>query len=234
MCFIATACAANIALDYLFYGCAAPWACGRSPWYNSLSGNQCSCFPYRYFETQEHRSEKSDFKPCRAVMGKILGIGIPIAFQDGLIQVAFIIITIIANQRGLNDAAAVGIVEKVISFLFLVPSSMLSTVSALGAQNIGAGKPERAIQTLRYAVMLAAGFGVLASIAIQFTAEGIVSLFTDPSTADGAAVVRFGGQYLRGYIFDCIFAGIHFSFSGFFCACGNPACRFYTIFSPLY
>lgn len=75
-----------------------------------------------------------------------------------------IIITIIANQRGLNDAAAVGIVEKVISFLFLVPSSMLSTVSALGAQNIGAGKPERAIQTLRYAVMLAAGFGVLASI----------------------------------------------------------------------
>ena len=34
--------------------------------------------------------------------------------------------------------------EKIISFLFLVPSSMLSTVSALGAQNIGAKKPERA------------------------------------------------------------------------------------------
>ena len=170
--------------------------------------------------------KKSDFKPCRVVMGKILGIGIPIAFQDGLIQVAFIIITIIANQRGLNDAAAVGIVEKVISFLFLVPSSMLSTVSALGAQNIGAGKPERAIQTLRYAVMLAAGFGVLVSIAIQFTAEGIVSLFTNPSTVDGAAVVRLGGQYLRGYIFDCIFAGIHFSFSGFFCACGKSGLSF--------
>ena len=73
-------------------------------------------------------------------MGKILGIGIPIAFQDGLIQVAFIIITIIANQRGLNDAAAVGIVEKVISFLFLVPSSMLSTVSALGAQKYRCGQ----------------------------------------------------------------------------------------------
>lgn len=49
-----------------FYGCAAPWACGRSPWYNSLSGNQCSCFPYRYFETQEHRSEKKRLQalPC--------------------------------------------------------------------------------------------------------------------------------------------------------------------------
>ena len=97
----------------------------------------------------------------------------------------------------------------------------------MGAQNIGAGKPDRAIQTLRYAVMLAAGFGVLASIAIQFTAEGIVSLFTDPSTADGAAVILFGGQYLRGYIFDCIFAGIHFSFSWLFLRiAGIPACRF--------
>ena len=158
-----------------------------------------------------------------------MGIGIPIAFQDGLIQVAFIIITIIANQRGLNDAAAVGIVEKVISFsLFGPPPLCCLPFLPWERKNIGAGKPERAIQTLRYAVMLAAGFGVLASIAIQFTAEGIVSLFTDPSTADGAAVVRFGGQYLRGYIFDCIFAGIHFSFSRLFLShAGNPACRFY-------
>lgn len=51
---------------------------------------------------------------------------------------------VFANKRGLNDAAAVGIVEKVIAILFLVPSSMLQTVSALCAQNIGAGKHDRA------------------------------------------------------------------------------------------
>lgn len=84
--------------------------------------------------------------------------------QDGLIQVAFIVITIIANQRGLTDAAAVGIVEKVICFIFLVPSAMLSTVSALSAQNIGANKWRRAIQTLWYAVMIATGFGVVQSL----------------------------------------------------------------------
>jgi len=103
---------------------------------------------------------------------------------------------------------------------------MLSTVSALGAQNIGAKKPQRAIQTLQYAIMLAAGFGVIASIVIQFTANPIVAMFTDQSTADGAEVVRLGGQYLRGYIFDCIFAGIHFSFSGYFCACGKSGLSF--------
>lgn len=142
-------------------------------------------------------------------------------FQDGLIQIVFLIITVIANQRGLNDSAAVGIVEKVISFLFLVPSSMLSAVSALGAQNIGAGKPKRATDTLRYAVLLAAGFGFVAAVLIQFVAESIVGLFTDITTAEGLEVVRLGGQYLRGYVWDCMFAGVHFCFSGYFCAIGR-------------
>ena len=159
-------------------------------------------------------------------MGQILKIGIPIALQDGFIQVAFMIITIIANQRGLNDAAAVGIVEKIISFLFLIPSSMLSTVSALGAQNIGAGKRQRANETLRYAVMITVGFGIIVGIFIQFFASPVVALFTDASDASGAEVVRLGGQYLRGYVWDCMFAGIHFSFSGYFCACGKSGISF--------
>ena len=219
MYFIAVACAANIGLDYLFPAGAAL----------GTTVSQTISVVVSLVVILRRKSialEKSDFKPRRPVMEKILRIGVPIALQDGLIQVAFIVITIIANQRGLNDAAAVGIVEKVISFLFLIPSSMLSTVSALGAQNIGAGKPERAIRTLRYAVLLAVSFGVLASITIQFTAEQIVALFTDRSTAAGAQVVRLGGQYLRGYIFDCIFAGIHFSFSGYFCACGKSGLSF--------
>ena len=162
-----------------------------------------------------------DFRPQHCAMGQILRIGIPVAMQDGLIRIAFIIITIIANRRGLSDAAAVGIVEKIISFLFLVPSSMLSTVSALGAQNIGAGKPERAAQTLKYAAMIAVGFGLTVAIIIQFIAEPVVGLFTTD-----AAVRMAGGQYIRGYIWDCIFAGVHFSFSGYFCACGRSELSF--------
>ena len=77
-------------------------------------------------------------------MGKILNIGVPVALQDGFIQIAFIVITIIANMRGLNDAAAVGIVEKIIGIVFLVPSSMLSSVSAIAAQNFSAKKYDRA------------------------------------------------------------------------------------------
>ena len=226
MYFIAVACAANIALDYFFMGVMHLGPAGAALGTTLSQAISVVVSLVVILKRKSIALEKGDFKPRRPVMGKILSIGLPIALQDGLIQIAFIVITILANQRGLNDAAAVGIVEKVMSFLFLIPSSMLSTVSALGAQNIGAGKQERAVQTLRYAILLAAGFGLLAAVTIQFTAEHIVALFTDAGTADGAAVVRLGGQYLRGYIWDCIFAGVHFSFSGYFCACGKSALSF--------
>lgn len=226
MYFIAVACAANIILDYIFMGVFGLGPAGAALGTTISQAISVLVSLIVIIKRKSIVLIKSDFKPHRPVMGKILSIGIPIAVQDGLIQVAFIVITIIANQRGLNDAAAVGIVEKIMSFLFLVPSSMLSTVSALGAQNIGANKPERAIATLRYAVFIAVGFGILATITIQFIAGPIVSLFTDGNTPDGADVIRFGSQYLRGYIFDCIFAGIHFSFSGYFCACGKSGLSF--------
>ena len=221
MYFIAAACAANIALDYLFIGAMKLGAAGAALGTTLAQALSVALALLTIRKKRLIPLRREDLRLRSAVLGSILRIGVPIAVQDGLIQVAFIIITIIANQRGLRDAAAVGIVEKVIGFLFLVPSSMLSTVSALGAQNIGAGKPERARRTLGYAIVLAAGFGVAAAAAMQFFAEPVVGLFTQD-----AAVVTAGGQYLRGYVFDCIFAGIHFCFSGYFCACGRSGLSF--------
>lgn len=227
MYFVAVACAANIGLDYLFMGALHMGPSGAAL---GTSLSQAVSVVIALIVIRKHSDSLSvhrkDFKPARPVMGKILKIGIPIAMQDGLIQVAFIIITVIANRRGLTDAAAVGIVEKIISFLFLVPSSMLSTVSALGAQNIGAGKPDRARLTLRYAAFTAVCFGIFVVVVMQFAAEPVISLFTDSTRSDGAEVVRLGGQYMRGYVWDCIFAGIHFSFSGYFCACGKSGISF--------
>lgn len=222
MIFIAVACAANIALDYLFMGALRLGPAGAA-----LGTTLAQAISVVFALTVILRKKigislaKSDLRPHRETMGQLLRIGIPVAAQDGLIQVAFIVITVIANRRGLDTAAAVGIVEKIISFLFLVPSSMLSTTSALCAQNIGAGKPERAEQVLRYAAFIAVGFGIIVVILTQFVSEQAVSLFTPDEQ-----VIVLGGQYLRGYIWDCIFAGIHFCFSGYFCAIGRSELSF--------
>ena len=226
MYFIAIACAANIALDYLFIGALDFGPAGAALGTTLAQTISVAVSLFMILRRKCISLSKGDFHPRRPVVGQILQIGVPVALQDGLIQIAFIVITIIANRRGLNDAAAVGIVEKIIGFVFLVPSSMLSTVSALGAQNIGAGKPERAVQTLRYAICITVGFGLCVCIGVQLCAEQLVALFTDRQAAGGAEVIRFGGQYLRSYILDCVFAGIHFSFSGYFCACGKSVLSF--------
>lgn len=222
MYFIAVACVANIILDFLFIGLMGMGPAGAAL---GTTLSQAISVVVSLFVILRQQAgiqlRRSDLKLKRPVMRQILKIGLPVALQDGFVQIAFIVITIIANQRGLNDAAAVGIVEKVISFLFLVPSSMLSTVSALGAQNIGAGKHDRATLTLRYAILITAGFGLFISIVMQGIAEPVVGLFT----AD-TAVILAGGQYIRGYIWDCLFAGIHFSFSGYFCAYGRSEISF--------
>ena len=228
MYFIAVACAANILLDYLFMGVFRMGPAGAALGTTLSQAISVAVSLAVILKRKTGISvSAADLRPKKIFTGKILGIGLPIMFQDGLIQIAFIIITVIANRRGLDDAAAVGIVEKIISFLFLVPSSMLSAVSALGAQNIGAGKPERAVATLRYAVITAAGFGLAVAAVMQFVSEPVVSLFTDSSDPDGAAVIMLGGQYLRGYVWDCVFAGIHFSFSGYFCAVGRSEISFF-------
>lgn len=222
MYFVAIACAANIILDYLFIG-----ACHLGPAGAALGttlAQTISVFASIVMILHKKSGltlKRSHLRPQKTIMGQLLKVGFPVACQDGFIQISFLVITMIANHRGLTDAAAVGIVEKIISFLFLVPSSMLSTVSALAAQNIGAGRMDRAKQTLRYSIMIAVSYGLLAVITMQLMAEPFISLFTKD-----AQVIIMGGQYMRGYVWDCILAGTHFCFSGYFCARGLSGISF--------
>jgi putative MATE family efflux protein len=157
----------------------------------------------------------ADFSPHRPEISQILTIGVPISCQDGLIQISFLVITAIADARGVETAAAVGIVEKIISFLFLVPSAMMSTVSATTAQNMGAGKPERGKKVLFYGISVCVAFGLLCIAVVTFKAEEIVSLFVPGEEG----VIARGADYFHSYVIDCAIAGIHFCFSGYFTAC---------------
>lgn len=222
MYFIAAACVANIVLDYIFIGALDLGAAGAAL---GTTLSQTISVVISLIVILKSRSgirlTLQDLKPQRGTMKGILTIGVPVALQDGFIQISFILITVFANLRGLNDAAAVGIVEKIISILFLVPSSMLSAVSALSAQNMGAGKHDRARLTLRYAVMIAVGWGILVVIVMQCACGAVIGMFTD-----NGQVVSLGSQYMRGYVWDCLLAGIHFCFSGYFCAYGRSGISF--------
>lgn len=222
MYFVGIACVLNIVLDYIFIGGFAMGASGAALG-TVLSQTASVLFALTMLRRRDMglKISRKDFRPDGKVLGSVLKVGIPVACQDGFIQVSFLVITMIANRRGVIVAASVGIVEKIISFLFLVPSAMLSSISAIAAQNVGAKKHDRAKQTLRWGITIAVSFGLVVALCCQFCAGPFVGLFTSDSE-----VVRMGSQYLRAYVWDCAVAGIHFCFSGYFCAYGRSGISF--------
>lgn len=213
MYFVASACLVNVVLDFVFIGKMHLGAAGAA--LATVLGQAASaamaiisCSRAELGFTLTH----SDLRPDKAVMKKLLGVGIPVSLQDGLIQIAFTIIIVIANSRGLIFSTAVGIVEKIIGFMFLVPSSFLSAISAVTAQNMGAKKLNRARRSLYCGIAVTMTWGILCCIYSNILPQTLVGLFTKD-----AAVIAAGSLYLQSYSFDCIFAAIHFCFSGYFC-----------------
>lgn len=220
--FVAAACVMNIGLDFFFIGSLGLGAAGAAlGTVVSQTGSVILALIAMKKKSFGLCLKKEDFYPEKGAMGTILKVGVPIAFQDGFIQISFMIITVIANQRGVVAAASVGIVEKLISFFFLVPSAMLSSVSAIAAQNVGAGRHKRAFKVLKYGLLVCVCFGLTVVLVCQVFSSEILSLF-----ADASAVIEMGSQYLRSYVFDCAVAGVHFCFSGYFCAYGKSMLSF--------
>ena len=222
MYFVAIACVFNIGLDLVFIGRLGWGPSGAA--LGTVLAQTFSLVIALLFTIRKRTMqglEKLHFKLRRKVTGKIIRIGLPVCGQDCFVQISFVLITIFANQRGLNDAASVGIVEKLIGILFLIPSSLLSSVSTLCAQNIGAGYHYRARKTLFYSVAIASGFGLFFSIIFQFVSAYFIGLFTSETT-----VIEMGTEYLHSYVWDCLFAGVHFCFTGYFCAYGRSEVAF--------
>ena len=115
MYFVAAACVTNIVLDFVFIGFCGMGAAGAA--LGTVCGQAVSvaaAFLVIRRQNPDFSVSRQDFCMDREVVGRILKVGTPVAMQDGLIQVAFVVITVIANSRGLIVSAAVGIVEKLI------------------------------------------------------------------------------------------------------------------------
>ena len=211
--FVGIACGVNVVLDFLLVGSLGLGAVGAA--LATVIGQAISSIVAVFMLIKRDMGfslSREDFSPDERALREILLVGGPIALQDGLIQVSFIVITVIANSRGLIVATGVGIVEKIIGFLFLVPSAFLSAISAITAQNMGAGKPERARRTLRIGMAVTVSYGFVVALYNQFFPGTLVGLFTREQ-----AVYLAGCAYLRSYVWDVMFAAIHFCFSGYFC-----------------
>lgn len=147
---------------------------------------------------------------------RILKVGAPLALQSTSVHLSFLIITAIINTMGLIASAAVGVTEKIMAFAFLPPDAFAAAVAAMTAQNIGAGKPRRALQSLKWSIVFSLAFGLLVCGFANLFPQVLPAIFT----TDGE-VIRAAGLYMRTYSIDCILVAFVFSFNNYFSGCGN-------------
>ena len=147
----------------------------------------------------------------KEIVRHIVILGVPIALQDFLVGISFLIILAIVNTLGVTASAGVGVAERVCTFIMLIPSSFMQSMSAFASQNKGAGKYDRALKALWLAVGTSTLFGVVMFFISFFHGDLLASLFSaDPE------VIRAAADYLKAYGIDCLLTCFLFCFIGYF------------------
>ncbi len=144
-------------------------------------------------------------------IGIFLSLGIPLAFQEILTNLSFLILCAIINGIGLEASSGYGIAQKVVSFVMLIPSSLMQSMSAFVAQNVGAGKEERARKAMTTGMGLGAFIGVFVFLLVFFRGDIPSAIFTD-----NQAYIMRSAEYLKGFSSEAILTCLVFSYIGYF------------------
>ena len=154
---------------------------------------------------------KTDVRFDLKIIGNILKLGAPVALQDLLVSISFLVIMAIVNSMGVIYSAGVGVAEKLCAFIMLVPSSYMQSMSAFVAQNVGAGKPERA----RKALLCGIGTSILAGLVMAyisfFHGDVLASIFSGDTD-----IILQAADYLKAYAIDTLLTSFLFCFIGYF------------------
>lgn len=209
---VAIACAVNVAGDYLLVAVLGLGALGAAIATVCAQGVSVAVsllvvsrrglgFPFSPRDIRFHRVK----------VGRILRLGTPVALQDGLVSISFLVILSIVNSLGLVASAGVGVAEKLCGFIMLVPSAFSQSVTTFVAQNVGAGRPDRARKCLGQGILASLCFGVVIGYLSFFHSSVLAGLFNgDP------AIVSAAADYLRAYAIDVLMTSFLFPFIGYF------------------
>ena len=145
------------------------------------------------------------------IIKKVTFLGLPIALQDLLVGISFLVLLAIVNSLGLIASAGVGVAEKVCGFIMLIPAAFMQAMAAFAAQNIGAGKYDRAKKALGCAIGVSTALAVVMFAVTFWRGDLLSAIFSQD-----ARVIAASADYLKAYAIDCLLTCFLFCFIGFF------------------
>ena len=142
---------------------------------------------------------------------KFFILGAPIAFQEILTNITFLALNAFINNLGLAQSSGYGVGQRIQSFILLIPSAIMQSMSSFVAQNVGAGKYKRAKKAMKTGMALGASVGVVIAYLAFFHGNIMSVIFT--SDAD---VIAQSADYLKGFALEAVVTSFLFSFMGYF------------------
>ena len=186
----------NIALDYLFVAGFGMGVDGAA--LATIIAQGCSCLfcLWRISRISFVRPSREDLRPDRAVCGRLMRLGLPIAFQNGVIGVGGMIVQAIVNPMGVAFIAGYTATNKLYGVLEVAAISYGYAVSTYTGQNLGAQK----IRRIRTGVHASAITGVLTAGVIAgfmfIFGRGIIGSFISGTPEEVTAATQIGWEYL--------------------------------------
>lgn len=162
--------------------------------------------------TFKFRQIKFDLQTAK----EIFKIGLPLSLQDTLIPLSFLFLFSLANSMGVAASAAYGAVVRLNAFLMLPAGSFAMALTALTAQNLGAGNTKRAVETLKLSILFAFSFGAIFFIWQQLAPKSAIAIFSTDEE-----ILKQGALYLKSFSYDYLFVPFVFCLNGFFFGCGR-------------
>ena len=148
------------------------------------------------------------FNPqCR----RFLQIGLPLALQECLTQLSFLALCAFVNRLGLEASSGYGVASKIVNFAMLIPSALMQSMASFVSQNVGAGNPKRAKQSMFTGIGVGLVFGCVVFALVMMKGDVLAGFFSTD-----AAVIQKGFDYLKGFAPETIVTAILFSMIGYF------------------
>ena len=154
---------------------------------------------------------RADIRIDKDIALQLFKLGAPVALQELLVSLSFLVIFAIVNSLGLTQSAGVGVAEKICGFLMLVASAYMQSLSAFVAQNIGAKRRDRAKLALKYGILTSLAAGAVMGYLSFFHGEALAGIFSNDQE-----VIRMASDYLKAYSIDCILTAFLFCFCGYY------------------
>ncbi len=216
--FVAIACFVNIGLDLLLVGYFDMGARGAA--LATIIAQAISvvlCIIYLKKNDFAFDFKLSSFHFYKDRLRVLLHIGIPTSVQNVITNFSFLVLTALVNSYGTSASAALGVVGKFNGFAILPAIAMSSSISAMVAQNVGAGMHDRAKYTMRVGTIIGFVISFIIFIFAQLFPAEILRFFND----EDPQMIIDGVKYMRSFSFDYIFAPLFFGFVGLITGAGH-------------